>query len=158
LKGFEIGYKQAFDFLPGLLSKTGMEFNYTFSDSDSGDEDLEGSSFPLQSNSKHQYNAILWFQGDKLSSRIAYNWRSEIYQGRVGLNTNEAAISLGNWTEAAGYLDASINYDLVENVTLYLQGTNLTETNYRNYAQFEDQFHSLSVQERRVALGVRVRL
>lgn len=158
LKGFEVGYKQSFNFLPGLWGNTGVEFNYTYSDSDSGDEDLEGNSFPLQSNSEHQYNAILWYQGDKLSSRIAYNWRSDIYQGRVGLNTNEAAISLGNWTEPAGYLDASINYDLIDNVTVYLQGTNLTETNYRNYAQFENQFHSLSVQERRVALGVRVRL
>ncbi|PUA27989.1 MAG: TonB-dependent receptor [Cellvibrio sp. 79] len=158
LLGFEVGYKQSFDFLPSFLSNTGMEFNYTYSDSDSGDEDLEGNSFPLQSNSKHQYNAILWYQGDKLSSRIAYNWRSEIFNGRVGLNTNEAAISMGNWTEAAGYLDVSVNYDVIENVTLYLQGTNLTETNYRNYAQFEDQFHSLSVQERRVAAGIRLRL
>jgi len=158
LKGIEFGYKQPFDFLPGIFGNTGIEFNYTYSDSDSGDEDLEGNSFPLQSNSKHQYNAILWYQGDKLSTRIAYNWRSEIYQGRVGLNTNEAPISLGNWTEAAGYLDASVNYDLLDNLTVYLQGTNLTETNYRNYAQFESQFHSLSVQERRIAVGLRVRL
>lgn len=158
LAGFELGYKQSFDFLPGFLSNTGVEFNYTYSDSDSGEKDLEGKSFPLQSNSEHQYNAILWYQGDKLSSRIAYNWRSDIYQGRVGLNTNEAPISMGNWTEAAGYLDASINYDVLDNITVYLQGTNLTKTNYRNYAQFENQFHSLSVQERRIAAGIRVRL
>lgn len=158
LSGFEVGYKQSFDFLPGLLGNTGMEFNYTYSDSDSGDEDLEGKSFPLVSNSESQYNAILWFQGEKLSARVAYNWRSEIFQGRLGLNTNEAPISLGNWTEAAGYLDASINYDVIQNVTLYLQGTNLTKTDLRNYAQFESQFQSLSVQERRLAAGIRVRL
>lgn len=69
-----------------------------------------------------------------------------------------ATPGMGNWTEAAGYLDVSVNYDVIENVTLYLQGTNLTETNYRNYAQFEDQFHSLSVQERRIAAGIRLRL
>ncbi|MBE8717697.1 TonB-dependent receptor [Cellvibrio polysaccharolyticus] len=158
LAGFEVGYKQSFDFLPGIFGNTGVEFNYTYSDSDSGDEDLEGKSFPLQSNSEHQYNAILWYQGEKLSSRIAYNWRSDIFQGRVGLNTNEAPISMGNWTEAAGYLDVSVNYDVIDNVTVYVQGTNLTETNYRNYAQFENQFHSLSVQERRIAAGIRVRL
>jgi outer membrane receptor protein involved in Fe transport len=76
----------------------------------------------------------------------------------VGLNTNEAPISLGNWAKDAGYLDASINYDPNQHLTVYLQGTNLTETNQRSYAQFESQFHSMSVQERRITLGVRARL
>lgn len=158
LKGFELGYKQALTFLPGILANTGIEANYTYSDNDSGSVDLEGNSFPLNSNSEHQANLVLWYQGDKLSTRVAYNWRSDIFQGQVGLNTNEAPISLGNWSEPAGYLDASINYDINDNVAVYLQGTNLTETDYRNYAQFEDQFRSLNVQERRVALGIRARL
>ncbi|MCW8127813.1 TonB-dependent receptor [Microbulbifer halophilus] len=158
LKGFELGYKQALTFLPGFLSDTGIEANYTFSDNDSGAVDLEGKSFPLNSNSRHQANLILWYQGERLSTRVAYNWRSDIFQGRAGLNTNEAPISLGNWVEPAGYLDASINYDLLDNLTVYLQGTNLTETNYRNYAQFESQLRSINVQERRLALGVRMRL
>ncbi|MCP8898461.1 TonB-dependent receptor [Gilvimarinus xylanilyticus] len=158
LQGFELGYKQAFTFLPGVLSNTGIEANYTYSDNDSGSVDLEGNAFPLQSNSEHQANLIVWYQGDKLSSRIAYNWRSDIFQGQAGLNTNEAPISLGNWSEPAGYLDASINYDINDNVTVYLQGINLTETDYRNYSQFEDSFYSLSVQERRLALGLRARL
>jgi iron complex outermembrane receptor protein len=158
LKGLEIGYKQAFDFLPGAFSHLGAELNYTYSDSKSGKQDLEGNSFPLESNSKHQYNAVLWYQDEKLSSRLAYNWRSAQYQSQVGLNTNEAALNLGNWVEASGYLDASINYDIVENLTVYLQGTNILETNKRSYAQFEGAFSSLYVQERRVALGLRVRL
>lgn len=158
LQGLEIGYKQSFDFLPGLLSKTGAEFNYTYSDSTSKDKDLEGVAFPLQSNSEHQYNAVLWYQDDKLGARLAYNWRSDIFQGRNGLNTNEAPINLGNWTEAAGFLDASINYNILENVTVSLQGTNLTETSDRRYAQFESQFNSINVQERRVSLGLRVKL
>lgn len=158
LKGFEVGYKQAFRSLPGFLSNTGIEANYTYSDNDSGSVDLVGNSFPLNSNSEHQANMILWYQGDRLSTRLAYNWRSDIFQGEAGLNTNEAPISLGNWAEAAGYLDASINYDLFDNVSVYLQGTNLTETNYRNYAQFENQLRSINVQERRLALGVRMRM
>lgn len=158
LKGVELGYRQAMTFLPGVLSDTGMELNYTFSDSDSGDRDALGSKFPLPSNSEHQANLILWYEGDRLSSRLAYNWRSDIFQGQVGLLTNEEPIDLGNWTEAAGYLDASINYDVSDHLTVYFQGTNLTETNNRNYAQFENQFQSMAVQERRLALGVRMRL
>lgn len=157
LKGIEIGYRQSMTFLPGALADTGVEVNYTYSDSDSGDRDLLGDSFPLPSNSEHQANLVLWYQGEKLSSRLAYNWRSDIYQGQVGVLTNEVALDMGNWTESAGYLDASVNYDFTENVTAYLQGTNLTETSNRNYAQFENQFQSIAAQERRLAAGVRVR-
>lgn len=141
-----------------MFSHLGAELNYTYSDSKSGKDDLEGNSFPLESNSKHQYNAVLWYQNEKLSSRLAYNWRSAQYQSQIGLQTNEAALNLGNWIEASGYLDASINYDVIENVTVYLQGTNVLETNKKSYAQFEGAFRSLHVQERRVALGIRVRL
>lgn len=158
LKGFELGYKQSYSFLPYPFNGLGSELNYTYSDSESTDKDLEGKPFPLPSNSKHQYNAVLWYQAGPFSTRVAYNWRSEQFNGRVGLNTNEAPISLGNWAKAAGYLDAAINYDPTPNLTLYLQGTNLTETNQRSYAQFKSQFHSMSVQERRITLGVRMRL
>lgn len=158
LKGFELGYKQSYNFLPEPFNGLGSELNYTYSDSESTDKDLEGNPFPLQSNSKHQYNAVLWYQAGPFSTRVAYNWRSKQFNGRVGLNTNEAPISLGNWAKDAGYLDASINYDPNQHLTVYLQGTNLTETNQRSYAQFESQFHSMSVQERRITLGVRARL
>ncbi|WP_027328814.1 TonB-dependent receptor [Marinimicrobium agarilyticum] len=157
LKGIELGYRQAMTFLPGFLSDTGVEFNYTYSDSDSGDKDLLGESFPLPSNSEHQTNLVLWYQGEKLSSRLAYNWRSDIYQGQVGVLTSEVALDMGNWTESAGYLDASMNYDINDSFTVYLQGTNLTETSNRNYAQFDSQFQSVAAQERRLAAGVRVR-
>lgn len=42
--------------------------------------------------------------------------------------------------------------------TLYLQGTNLTVTNKRVYAQFPDQFQEIYTQERRLALGIRAKL
>ena len=90
--------------------------------------------------------------------RLAYNWRSEEYLGRVGLNTNEAEMVLGNWLEPTGYLDLSVSYQITDNIGVYFNGTNLTEQSRRSYAQFEDQFQSLWVQERRFALGVNVSL
>ncbi|WP_440906523.1 TonB-dependent receptor (plasmid) [Catenovulum sp. SX2] len=159
LSGIEIGYKQPFTFLPGeFLSSLGMEFNYTYSDSKSTDVDINGDNFPLASNSKHQTNTILWYAKDGLNMRLAYNWRSAEYIGRVGLNTNEAPLSLGNWQEASGYLDASINYWYNEHLSFYVSGTNLTSQDRKTYAQFENQFHSLYVQERRYTAGVTLSL
>lgn len=159
LYGLELGYKHPFTFLPGeFLSSTGIEFNYTYSHSESSDADLNGKAFPLPSNSEHQSNMILWYDKDGLNARLAYNWRSKEYLGRVGLNTNETPVSLGNWLEPTGYLDLSVSYWLNDHVSFYFNGTNLTEESRKSYAQYEDQFHSLWVQERRFALGVTLTL
>lgn len=154
LYGMELGYKQPFTFLPSFLSSTGIEFNYTYSESDSGDEDLYGNSLPLQSNSKHQSNMILWYDKDGLNVRLAYNWKSEEYEGRAGLNTSGQPINLGNWIEPTGYLDLSVSYWVNDHLSFSLAGTNLTEESKKSYAQFEDQVQSIWVQERRYTAGV----
>jgi len=154
LYGMELGYKQPFTFLPSFLSSTGIEFNYTYSESDSGDEDLYGNSLPLQSNSKHQSNMILWYDKDGLNVRLAYNWKSEEYEGRAGLNTSGQPINLGNWIEPTGYLDLSVSYWVNDHLSFSLAGTNLTEESKKSYAQFEDQLQSIWVQERRYTAGV----
>ena len=159
LYGIELGYKHPFTFLPGsLLSATGIEFNYTYAHSESKDFDLNGEPFPLPSNSEHQSNLILWYDKDGLNVRLAYNWRSEEYRGRTGLNTNEVPISLGNWMEPTGYLDASVNYWVNDHLSLYLNGTNLTDESQKFYAQFKNQFQSLSIQERRLTAGITISL
>lgn len=155
LMGFEIGYKQPFTFFENpILNSLGIEFNYTYSDSESPDIDVEGNALPLPSNSKHQSNAILWYDKDGLNMRVAYNWRSEEYVDRVGLNTNGVPLNLGNWNESIGYLDAQVNYWVNEHISFSLSGTNLTSEDRKSYAQFENQFQSLWVQERRYTLGM----
>lgn len=154
LYGVELGYKQPFTFLPSFLSSTGIEFNYTYSESDSGDEDLYGESLPLQSNSQHQSNMILWYDKDGLNVRLAYNWKSEEYEGRAGLNTSGQPLNLGNWVEPTGYLDLSVNYWLNQHVSFSLSGTNLTGQSKKSYAQFEEQLQSIWVQERRYTAGI----
>ncbi|WP_028875721.1 TonB-dependent receptor [Teredinibacter turnerae] len=156
LYGFEFGYRQPFTFLPGILKSTGVEFNYTYSNSESADVDVDGEALPLPSNSEHQTNVILWLEKDAFSFRLAYNWRSEEYIDRVRLTTNETPLSLGNWQEATGYLDFSMGYWFNDYVSVYFKGTNLTEENRKTYSQYSDQFHSLWVQERRLALGLSV--
>lgn len=155
LYGVELGYKQPFTFLPGeYLSATGIEANYTYSHSESERSDIEGNTLPLPSNSEHQSNLILWYDKDGLNIRAAYNWRSKEYMGPFEVNTNTAVLEMGQWMEPTGYLDLSVNYWLNDTISFYLNGTNLTSESRRSYAQFEGQFHSLWVQERRYSAGV----
>ncbi|MDE2086122.1 MAG: TonB-dependent receptor, partial [Xanthomonadaceae bacterium] len=48
IHGAEFDYRQGFTFLPGLLSKTGMEVNATYAPSNSGETDLAGHKIPFQ--------------------------------------------------------------------------------------------------------------
>lgn len=155
LYGIEFGYKQPFTFLPGeYLSATGIEFNYTYSHSETDQVDIMGNKLPLPSNSENQTNFILWYDKDGLNVRLAYNYRSEEFTRRAGVTTNVAVMQMANWVEPVGYLDLSINYWLNDNWSFFLNANNLTEQSRRSYAQFEDQFHSLWVQERRYSAGV----
>lgn len=154
IKGFEIGYQQAFDFLPGWLSGFGTSLNYTYSDADTGGKDIDGETLPIGDNSKHQANAVVWYQKDGLQARIAYNWRSKRFSQ---LNTAAWGDRLGVWNDSVGYLDASVSYDFTPYLTVYVQGVNLTDENERRFAQWENHFYDQNVYERRYYLGLRMR-
>ena len=155
IKGFEVGYQQAFDFLPGWWSGFGANLNYTYSDAEtSGEPDIDGNSLPIGDNSKHQANAVLWYQKDKLQARVAYNWRSKRF---ARLNTSAWGDRLAVWNDEVGYLDASISYDITDNFTVYAQGVNLTGENERRYAQWSNHYYDQNIFERRYYVGVRFR-
>ncbi|WP_149196074.1 TonB-dependent receptor [Luteimonas suaedae] len=154
IKGFEAGYQQAFDFLPGWWSGFGANLNYTYSDADTSGDDIEGNTLPIGDNSKHQANAVLWYQKDRIQARVAYNWRSKRF---VRLDTSAWGDKLGIWNDSVGYLDASFSYDVTPYLTLYVQGTNLTGENERRYAQWSNHYFDQNIYERRYYAGVRLR-
>jgi TonB-dependent receptor len=152
--GLEMGYQQGLDFLDGFWSGFGITANYTYSPSESNDMDFYGGSLPGVGNSKHQTNLALWYEKDGIQARIAHNYRSEMFNGVK----YEGAYQFAYWTAATSYLDASVSYDLNEMVTFSLQGTNLTEEYQENYHQWESNIDSRVYGERRVTLGVQVKL
>jgi iron complex outermembrane receptor protein len=154
IKGFEIGYSQAFDSLPGIWGGLGTALNYTLSDAQTGGQDIEDNSLPIGDNSKHQINAILWYQQNAVQARVAYNWRSKRFST---VNSAAWGDQLAVWNKAVGYLDASTSYDVTPNFTVYLQGINLTGTEEDRYAQWQNQFYDQSIFERRYIFGVRLR-
>ena len=132
IKGFEIGYQQFYDFLPGALSGLGLQANYTFVDSSGGrntainvldPNQVTGSddlTLPLEGLSKHSYNVALMYEKFGISARLAYNWREKYL-----LTTSAANINRPVWFDDYGQLDGSILYAVTPNVKIGVQGTNL---------------------------------
>ena len=130
LKGFEVAYQQAYDFLPSVLSGLGSQLTYTYVDAgDFNNSNLgaEQSPFsgglPLAGVSKHTINAVAFYEKGRLSARVAYNWRSDFLQTPRDVIFPFSPI----YGEATGQLDGSIFVTVTKQLKLGIQGVNLLD-------------------------------
>lgn len=173
LKGVELAYTQFFDFLPGFLSGFGLQLNATFMDAEAeappvlttpaggGEPELVSAGMqPLGNVSDKAYNAILLYDLDAFSARLAYNWRSE-----YAANFNECCAQPASvYFAPIQTVDYAMNYDVNDNLTLSLEITNLFDDAIENYFGGEtgnDDYlwpRDVVATERTFSLGLRFRL
>lgn len=151
IKGAELDYRQAFTFLPGIFSKTGMEVNGTYAPSNSGEKDLAGKKIPFQDNSTKSGNFILWYQDDRFQARVAYNYRSR----RAVMDSVGGITGLEMYEAPQKYIDASISYKFTKQLEVFLNGTNLTNEYQKYYLVFPNQPGHSTFSERMFMFGIR---
>jgi TonB-dependent receptor len=151
IQGAEFDYRQGFTFLPSFLSYTGMEFNFTYAPSKTGERDLAGNEIPFQDNSTESGNFILWYQDKHFQARVAYNYRSKrAYQDSIG-----GILGLEEYEAPQQYVDASVAYKFNKYLEVFVDGTNLTNEYQRFYLVWPDQFGHSNFAERMFTFGVR---
>lgn len=152
LRGAEFAWKQAFDFLPGILANTGAEFNATYSPSNVG-TDLAGHKIPFTDNSELSGNAVLWYQDELFEARVAGNYRS-----KRAVSQNWGGIAgMEQYQSSTFYLDAAISYQIAPDWQVYAQGSNLTGQSEHYYLVWRDQAgHNISF-DPRYTVGVRAK-
>jgi TonB-dependent receptor len=131
VRGFEIGYSQFYDNLPGWLRGLGLQANFTYVDSKggsptpgpSGDSATVPPGLPLEGLSKKSYNVVGLYQRGPVEARLAYNWRQ-----RWLLTTHDGDGKGSVWNDDYGQLDASVFVRINDHVQIGLEGNNLTNT------------------------------
>lgn len=131
VKGFEAGYSQFYDNLPGWLRGLGLQANFTYVDSKggsptagpSGDAATVPPGLPLEGLSKKSYNVVGLYQRGPVEARLAYNWREQWL-----LTTHDGDGKGSVWNGDFGQLDASIFVRINEHFQVGLEGNNLTNT------------------------------
>lgn len=115
VKGFSLAYQTSFGHGLGLLT------NYTHADAKAAN----GSRLPF--NSKHQVTFSPYYEAGDWSARVTYSMRSKYY----------TQADRGNFLVTDGHksLDANFSYKLSEQLTLGLDAMNLTDSEYRSYAE-----------------------
>ena len=103
---------------------------------------------PLQGVSRNTFNLALLYDQGPISARVAYNWRSKYLQG-VNVNGTQGtdgtdpanptvhnlAWGLPIYADGYGEMDAGIFYKFDDHITIGLEGTNLTDSTYKQSMQ-----------------------
>lgn len=142
LYGIELAYSQKFDWLPAPWNGLLLGANATFSRSDARIEG-QGSkrSIDLPNQSDQVGNLTLGWENDKLSLRLAANYKSR-YLAEVAA-VDDKAHDL--YADSQLFVDFSAGYFLSDNLQLKFEAQNLTDESYYLYtgnrrynAQYEE--------------------
>jgi iron complex outermembrane recepter protein len=137
-KGVELSYQQP------LGSNFGMLANYTYADGalDGGGE--------LLNSSKNTYNLTGYFENERFSARLAYNFRSA-YKAGVDRGASQHVDGMPS-------LAASVNVKLGERLTLTFDALNLTNETIAMYAENSDRPRAFYSNGRTFYIGLRAKL
>lgn len=161
VQGIELGYQQAFDFLPGRWSGLGMSTNYTYSDSSTPD------GVPMEDISKNTFNTQFYYEYEGLGIRLAYTYRDRFMDsydtkrvrplGELVQGAGSDDPTLGNdYREDLAQLDLSASYDINEDITVIANVNNLTEEPTINSGANGTAFQIMET-DRRYVLGLRAK-
>jgi TonB-dependent receptor len=123
IDGIEGGVQYNFDKLPGFWKGFGVLANYTYQ-KDKGFTQtniFDGSALTFPGLSRNSYNASLYYENPHFSARASYNWRDQ------WLITASGRGSLPEFNREYGQLDVSFGYNINDNLSLFLEGINLTD-------------------------------
>jgi len=102
--------------------------------------------------SKHSYNATLYFEKYGLSARARYTWRSSY------VAEDSFFFGLPRINGSRGQLNASINYDITDNINVGVEGINLTKADANQFCLNNNAllcFQGLT--DRRLTAGLNVK-
>ena len=128
--GFELAAQAQFTFLPGFLKNFGVFANYTYSDAKitlPNDVPNRTGSVALPDQSKHVYNAALFYEVKGFNARIAYTGRSDY------LDEFFNDPRLDSYWAGRDQLDVTASVDVTKNINVYFEAKNLTNTRGLRY-------------------------
>jgi TonB-dependent receptor len=83
-------------------------------------------------------NLVLMYEKHGIQARIAYNWRDEYLA-----ETSRGASRNPRFIESFAQLDANVSYQINDNLTVALEGINITGENSRSFARSQAQLWDL---------------
>ena len=128
----------------------GIQANATLVDGDvKADRDVVDQSFALPGLSDTA-NLVLFYETDRFSGRVAYNWRDEFLSG---FDQFGAPV----FTESFAPIDINLTYFVNDNLSIFVEGLNVNEETQRVYSRYSEQLLRANEFGARYNFGVRYR-
>ena len=126
LDGVEIALQHFF-----VNTNFGFIFNYTFinGDTEASPTAVRNESFEL-AGFGDSGNISVFYEDEKFSARLSNNYRAETYVGFDEYNPL--------WVEARSQVDFSASYRVNDDVSLFVEGLNITDSEVRLYARYDN--------------------
>ncbi|MBC7892023.1 MAG: TonB-dependent receptor, partial [Sphingobacteriaceae bacterium] len=156
LKGFEVGLTRRFTFLPGILGGFGIEANYTRIESEVEvprpvGSDVVMDKTPLPNQSKHLFNAILFYERKGLTARLAGNYRGK----SVETISQQLGPRLYTWANTNFTVDFSASYTITPRIRAFVEINNLTNEPLQNFLGDERRISNSEWYSQRGQAGIR---
>ncbi|MYN28016.1 TonB-dependent receptor [Duganella sp. CY42W] len=135
LKGYELAYQQAFNFLPAPWSGMGAIASYTHINPFNSTPWITNAGKVIDVNSvpKYAYSTTVYYEQGPWAARLSYNYKDKSLHPDNPRNLGDDLI---RWRAGRGYLDANISYKINENLEFRIDALNLSNTLAYDY--FED--------------------
>lgn len=156
LFGLEFGINRRFDFFQGFWKNFGVEFNYSYVDSETKVPRIGGAESiydktALPNQSKHLFNAILFYEGKGVMVRLAGNFRGK----SIETIDQKLGPQFYKWTDNNFTLDATATVSLSARVKAFLELNNLTNSEVSIYMGDSRRVSSREVYGSRGQAGIR---
>jgi TonB-dependent receptor len=123
--GFETTFQTPFYFLPGVLKNFGIYSNYTFAETNIREFTPASNPFVMTGLAKHSFVIEPYFASGPFEARLSYKYHSPFVAAPTwnGLSLKELAPET--------LIDASLSYQLTENIGVRFHARNLTNERLR---------------------------
>lgn len=150
--GFELALQRRLDFLPAPFNGLSIYSNYTFTDSQIENFQLEGreeDKLTLPGTAQHTLNASLLFESKRFSAGLLFNMTSAF-----AVNYSENA-SEDIYYDKVTYLDANASYKVTPQLNVYVEANNLLNQPLRYYQGSVDYVHVAEYYGSRFSIGAK---
>lgn len=150
--GIELIARQRLYFLPSFLKGLTAGISATFTETDATYPNrTDGRDLPLPGFSEYLFTASLEYAWRNFVARADYRYRDDYVEG---LGTN---IESDEYFSAEEKVDAELGYQLREGLTLFVNGTNLTDRPQVSYQGFRPFVEDASISGRKYTVGLEYR-
>ncbi|MCV6613474.1 MAG: TonB-dependent receptor [Cellvibrionaceae bacterium] len=148
IDGWEFAALHSFD--EGFLKGFGVQANLTLIDSEAEfDPNLSNTVFSVEGLSDQAQSLIVFYDRGRLHGRISYTKRSDYLSAAFG------GFGQPELVEASENIDISLSYDITDNLTLTLEGNNLTNERLMMYQVNKTRVRDVEYNGSRYWLGLR---